>query len=67
MVGSYEVVGPSDSKKIYGQMASIQAVFWLHMSQNVATSMPSLTSLSCGDSLLAVYLAGKVGAIYRSP
>ena len=27
--------------------------------------MPSLTSQSCGDSLLAVYLAGQVGAIYR--
>ena len=47
---------------LYGQMASIQAVF---RSQNVVTSMPSLTSQSCGDSLQAVCLAGKVGAIYR--
>ena len=29
--------------------------------------MPSLTSQSCSDSLLAVYLAGQVGAIYRPP
>ena len=41
--------------------------FQLHTSQNVATSMPSLTSQSCGDSLLAVCLAGEVGAIYRQP
>ena len=33
--------------------------FQLHMSQNVATSMPSLTSQSCSDSLLAVCLVGK--------
>ena len=41
--------------------------FQLHTSQNVATLMPSLTSQSCGDSLLAVCLAGQVGAIYRPP
>ena len=41
--------------------------FQLHTSQNVATSMPSLTSQSCSDSLPAVYLAGQVGAIYRPP
>ena len=41
--------------------------FQLHMSQNVATWMPSLTSQSCGDSLPAVCLAGEVGAIYRRP
>ena len=29
--------------------------------------MPSLTSQSCGDSLPAVCLAGKVVAIYRPP
>ena len=51
---------------IYGQMASIQA-FWLHISQNVVTPMPSLTSQSCGDSLPAVCLAGQVGTIYRPP
>ena len=39
----------------------------LHISQKVATSMPSLTSQSCGDSLPAVCLAGQVGAIYRPP
>ena len=41
--------------------------FQLHMSQNVATSMPSLTSQSCGDSLPAVCQAGQVGVIYRPP
>ena len=41
--------------------------FYLHMSQNVATSIPILTSQSCSDSLLAVYLVGQVGAIYRPP
>ena len=41
--------------------------FLLHTPQNVATSMPSLTSQSCSDSLLSVCLAGKVGAIYRPP
>ena len=41
--------------------------FQLHMSQNVATSMPSLTSQSCDDSLPAVCLAEKVGAICRPP
>ena len=39
--------------------------FQLHMSQNVATLMPSLTTQSCSDSLLAVCLAWQVGAIYR--
>ena len=33
----------------------------------ITTLIPSLTSQSYGDSLLAVYLAGQVGAIYRTP
>ena len=41
--------------------------FQLHTSQNVATSMPSLTSQSYSDSLPAVCLAGQVGTIYRPP
>ena len=41
--------------------------FQLQMSQNVTTSMPSLTSQSCSDSLLTVCLVGQVGAIYRPP
>ena len=41
--------------------------FQLRMSQNVATLMPSFTSQSNSDSLPAVCLAGKVGAIYRPP
>ena len=51
-------------ENLYGQMAGC---FRLHISQNVATSMPSLTSQSCGDSLPAVCLGGQVGATYRSP
>ena len=39
--------------------------FQLHMSQNVATVVPSLPSQSCNDSLLAVCLAERVGTIYR--
>ena len=54
-------------KFLYGQMASIQAVFSSpYVSQNLATSMPSLTSHSCGDSLPAVSLARQVGAT-RAP
>ena len=37
--------------------------FQLHISKNVAISMPSLTSQSCGDSLPVVCLAGQVRAI----
>ena len=37
--------------------------FKLHISQNVAISMLSLTGQSCGDSLLAVCLARQVEAI----
>ena len=48
-------------------MASIQAVFSFTHLKNVATSIPSLTSQSCSDSLPAVCLAGQVGAIYRPP
>ena len=37
------------------------------MSQSATTSMPSLTSQSCGDSLPAILLAGKDGTNYRLP
>ena len=67
MVRSHEVAGPSNSKNLYGQMASILGCFQLQIPQNVATSMPSFTSQSCSDSLPAVCLAGQVGAIYRPP
>ena len=54
-------------KFVYGQMASIQAVFSSpYVSQNLATSMLSLTSHSCGDSLLAVSPARQVEAT-RAP
>ena len=66
MVESHEVAGSSDLKKLWPNGIN-SSCFWLHISQNVATSMPSLTSLSCGVSLLAVCLARQVGSIYRSP
>ena len=59
MGGGWGVVGSHKAfliqKFLYGQMTSIQAVF-IHISQNVAKSMPSLTSQSCGDHLLTVCL-----------
>ena len=65
MVGSHEVARPSDSKKIILPNGFNSGYFQLHISQNVATSMPSLTSQSCSDSLPAVYLARQVETIYR--
>ena len=67
MVGSLEVVRPSDTKTVLWPNGFNSGCFQLHMSQNVATLMPSLTSQSCGDSLPAVHLAGQVEAIYRPP
>ena len=66
-MGSHEVVGSSDTKIFLWPSGFNSGCFPLHMSQNVATSMPSLTSQSCSDSLPAVCLAGQVGAIYRPP
>ena len=60
-------VGHSDTKTLLWPNGFNLSHFQLHMSQNVATSMPSLTSQSCSDSLPAVFLAGPVGAIYRPP
>ena len=57
VVGSHEVAGPSDTKFLMAKWLN-SGCFQLHMSQNVATSMPSFTSQSCGDSLPAVCLAG---------
>ena len=65
MVRSREVAGTSDTKTVLWPNGFNSGCFQLQMSQNVATSMPSLTSQSCGDSLPAVCLAGEVGAIYR--
>ena len=67
MVESHEVAGPSNSKKFIRPNGIKSGCFWLHISQNVATLMPSLTSQSCGDSVPAVCLAGQVGANYRPP
>ena len=66
-MGSQEVAGPSNTKTVLWPNGFNSGCFQLHMSQNVARSMPSLTSQSCGDSLPAVCLAGQVGAIYRPP
>ena len=65
VVESHEVAGPSDTKTFSWPTGFNSGCFQLHMSQNVATSMPSLTKPSCSDSLLAVCLARQVGAIYR--
>ena len=59
------MAGPSDSKKFLWPNGFNSGCFQFHMSENVATLMPSLTSQTCGDSLPAVCLAGQVGAIYR--
>ena len=64
-MGSHKVAGTSDTKTFLWPNGFNSGCFQLHMSQNVATSMPSLTSQSCSDSLLAVCLARQVGAIYR--
>ena len=67
MVGTHKVAGTSNIKTFLWPNGFNSGCFQLHMSQNVATSMPSLTSQSCSDPLLAVCLAGQVGAIYRPP
>ena len=66
-MGSHEVAGSSDTKTILWPNGFNSGCFQLHMSQNVAILMPSLTSQSSSDSLPAVCLAGQVGAIYRPP
>ena len=67
MVGSHKVAETSDTKTFLWPSGLNSGCFQLYMSQTVATSMPSLTSQSCSDSLLTVCLAGQAGAIYRSP
>ena len=66
-VGSHEVAGSSDAKTFLWPNGFNSGCFQLYMSQNVATSMPSLTSQSCSDSLPPVCLARQVEAINRSP
>ena len=66
-VGSHEMVGSSNTKTFLWPNGYNSGCFQLHMSQNVATLMPSLTSQSCSDCLPSVCLAGKVGAINRPP
>ena len=66
-MGSHEVAGSSSIKTFLWPNVFNSGCFQLHTSQNVATSMPSLTSQSCGDSLPSVCLAGQVEAINRPP
>ena len=66
-MGSHEVAGSSGIKTFLWPNGFNSGCFQFHTSQNVATPMTSLTSQSCGDSLLAVCLAGQAGAIYRPP
>ena len=67
-MGSHEVAGPSNTKTFLWPTGFNSDCFQLHMPQNVATYInASLISQSCYDSLLAVCLAGQVGAIYRLP
>ena len=65
--GSHEVAGSSGIKTILWPNGFNSGCFQLHMTQNVAKSMPSLTSQSCGDSLPSVCLAGQAEAINRPP
>ena len=65
--GSHKVAGTSNIKTFLWPNGFNLGCFQLHMSQNVATSMSSLTSQSCSDSLPAVCLVGQVIAIYRPP
>ena len=67
VVGSHEVTGSSDIKTFLWPNGFNSGCFQLHTSQKVATSMPSLTSQSCSDSLPSVCLAGKVEATNRPP
>ena len=67
VVWSHEVARPSNTKSVLWPNGFNSGCFQLHMSQNVARSMLSLTSQSCGDFLPAVCLAGQVGAMYRPP
>ena len=48
--------GNFDRKTVLWPNGFNSGCFQLHMSQNVDTSMPSLTSQSCGNSLPAVCL-----------
>ena len=52
--GSHTMAGSSDSKSIIWPNGINSGCFQPYISHNAATSMPSLTSQSCGDSLPAV-------------
>ena len=60
VVGSHEVAETSNTKTVLWPNGFIPGHFQLHMLPNVATSMPSLTSHSCGDSMPAVCQPGKL-------
>ena len=65
-MGSHEMAAPSNSKKFIWPNDINSGCFHLHISQNVARSMPSFTSQLCGDSLVAVCLARQVEAILQT-
>ena len=54
------MVGSFNSKKFLWPNGVDSGCIQLHISQNVATLMSSLTSHSCGDSLPAVWLARQI-------
>ena len=59
--------GTFQFKKIIWPNCINSGCFWLHISQNVASSMLSLTSQFYHVFLLAVCLAGQIEAIYQPP
>ena len=67
MVGSHEVVGTSDTKAVLWPNGFNSGCIQLHMLQNVAALMPSLTNQLCGDSLPSVFLPGKLEPITDHP
>ena len=63
VVGSGKVADSSNPKNFIWPNGINSGCFQFHISQNGAKATRSLTSQSCGDSLLNVYLAGQVGAV----
>ena len=63
MLGSQEVAAFSNSKIFIWPNGIYLGCFQLYISLNVAKSMPSLTSQSCGDILPAVCLSRQDEAI----
>ena len=67
-MGSNEVAGSSNTKKNMATWLQFRLFSAPHITEcSYCTSIPSLTSQYCGDSLPSVCLAGQVGAINRPP